>query len=130
MKRLRTVPSRGAALACFAIGIVYAVGIFSSPSVVYALLGGAGAVVAALTGAKMWFHNCFESHLAAMLLVVAAVISTLLYVTVGLPGGDSGALSALHVVVVVLSVVVVVLLVMDGRVRREHRRRTRRSYAQ
>ena len=69
MKRLRTVPSRGAALACIAIGIVYAVGIFSSTSVVYALLGGAGAVVAALTGAKMWFHNCFGSHLAATLLV-------------------------------------------------------------
>ena len=130
MRRLRTRASRGAALACLAIGVVHAVGLASSPSRVYSLLEGAVAVVAVLTGLKMWFHNCFESHLAAGLLVTATVVSTLLAVTVGLPGGGAVDLTVTSVALLLLSVGLVGFLIQDGRVRRAYARGARRSYAQ
>lgn len=129
MRRPRTVASRWAAVACFTIAVLFVPRLVSAPSPGYAVLSGVLAVAAALSGAKMLAHNCFESHLAATLVATATAGSTLLVLTIGLPGGGTTHVSALHVALLVLSVVVPVLLVLDARMRRESARRTRRPYA-
>lgn len=129
MRRLRTTASRWAAAACLLLGLVYAQRAATTPSVVYTLLGSTVAVIAGLAALKMWLHNCFESHLAASLVVAAAAGSTLLAVTVGVPGQGQADLTLLRAAELALCAVIVMLLVLDGRVRREHARRARRSYA-
>jgi len=128
MRRQRTAASRWAAGACLAIGVLYASRLLSATSTVSLLLESVMVVIAVATAVKMWAHNCFESHLAAGALVAATAGSTLLAVTLGLPGEDAGELTVVRTVLLVLSVVIVLLLVQDGRVRREQARRRRRPY--
>ncbi|WP_286931009.1 MULTISPECIES: hypothetical protein [Aeromicrobium] len=129
MQRLRTTASRWAAAACLAIGLVYLTLLPAAPSRVYVVMEIVIAAVAGLTAVKMWMHNCFESHLGAGALVAATAGSSLLAMTVGLPGDGGGDFSATRLALIALSAAVVVLLVQDGRVRREHALRTRRPYA-
>ena len=129
MRRLRTTASRWAAAACLLLALMYAQRAATTPSVVYTVLGFAVAVVAGLTALKMWLHNCFESHLAASVVVAAAAGSTLLAVTAGIPGHGPADLTIVRAAELALCAVIVMLLVLDGRVRREHARRARRSYA-
>lgn len=129
MPRLRTTASRWAAAAMLALGILFVQRLATSTTPVYSILSGVLAVAAVLSGVKMLAHNCFESHLVAALVVAATATSTLLVLTVGMPGGGSADFSVVHVGLLALSVVVPLLLLQDGRVRREHARRTRRPYA-
>ncbi|SKB06350.1 hypothetical protein [Aeromicrobium choanae] len=129
MRRLRTTASRWAAAACLAIGLVYLTLLPAAPSRVYVVMEIVIAVVAGATALKMWMHNCFESHLGAGALVAATAGSSLLAMTVGLPGEGGGDLSGTRLVLLALSAAVVVLLVQDGRVRREQALRRRRPYA-
>lgn len=129
MQRLRTTASRWAALACLVIGLVFAQRALGASSTVYRMLESVLAVIAVLAAGKMWLHNCFESHLAASVVVVATAGSALLAATVGIPGEGQADLTALRVLELALCTTVMVLLVLDGRVRRDHARRARRSYA-
>ena len=129
MPRLRTTPSRWAAVACLAIGLLFVQRLATSTTLVYSILSGVLVVASLAAGLKMLAHNCFESHLVAALVVAATAGSTLLLTTVGLPGDGAAHLSAVHVALFFLSASIVVLLMQDARVRREHARRTRRPYA-
>ncbi len=129
MQRLRTTASRWAALMCLLIGLVFVQRALVAPSAVYSTLESVLAVIAVLAAVKMWLHNCFESHLAASVVVVATAGSTVLALTAGIPGEGRADLSAVRILELVLCAAVVALLVLDGRVRREHARRARRSYA-
>lgn len=129
MRRLRTTASRWAAVACLSIGLLFAHGAIVAPSVGYTVLEATVAVIALLTAAKMWLHNCFESHLAAAVVVVATAGSTLLALTAGVPGQGAADLTTDRAIELALCAAVVVLLGLDGRVRRDHARRRRRFYA-
>ncbi|GAA3536343.1 hypothetical protein AFL01nite_08790 [Aeromicrobium flavum] len=129
MRRLRTPASRAAALVCLTIGALLVQRMIASTSPTYALLEGVLAVVAVLTAAKMWFHNCFESHLAALLLAPATAGGALLALTAGLPGGGVAGPMVVHISFLVLCAAIPVLLWGDARVRAEHMRHTRRPYA-
>jgi len=130
MRRLRTTASRWAAVACLSIGLIFAQRAVAAPSVGYLVLEATLAVIALLTTTKMWLHNCFESHLAAAVVVVATAGSTLLALTAGVPGQGVVELTPVRTVELALCTAVVLLLGLDGRVRRDHARRRRRSYAQ
>jgi len=129
MPRLRTTASRWAAACLAAVGLLCLQRLATSSTMVWSILSGVLAVVAVGAAVKMLAHNCFESHLAAWLVVAAGAASTLLLLTVGLPGGGTSDLTVIHAALLVLSAVIPVLLVLDGRVRREHARRARRPYA-
>ncbi|MET0467369.1 MAG: hypothetical protein ABWZ87_01380 [Aeromicrobium sp.] len=129
MRRLRTNASRWAAAACLALGALYVFGMVDADSVVFVLLAAVMATIAVAAAVKMWLHNCFESHLAAWALVAATVGSSLLALTVGIPGEGAAELSVVRVALLVLSGAVALLLVQDGRVRRKHARPARRPYA-
>lgn len=129
MRRLRTSSSRAAALVCLTIGLLLVQRTMASSSPTYALLEGALALIAVLTAVKMWLHNCFESHLASLLVTGATAGGALLAMTAGLPGGDGPDPTLVHGAFLVLCAALPVLLVVDARVRAEHTRHTRRPYA-
>ena len=129
MPRLRTKPSRWAAVALIAIGLLFVQRLATSTTLVYSILSGVLVVASLAAGLKMLAHNCFESHLVAALVVAATAGSTLLLTTVGLPGDGAAHLSAVQDVLFFPSASIMVLLMRGARVGREPARRTRQPYA-
>jgi len=129
MHRLRTRASRWAAACLLAVGMLFVQRFLTSTTTVYSVLSGALAVTSVVGAAAMAAHNSFEAHLVAWLVVASTICSTLLLVTVGLPGDATSALSVAHVGLLVLSVMIAVLMWQDMRVRRKHARGARRPYA-
>jgi hypothetical protein len=130
MRRPSTTASRFASVVCLAIGILVLTRLVVATSSPLVVLEVVLCVMAVGTGVKMWFHNCFESHLVAVLVSAGTVLGTLLHLTLGLPGGDGpGSLDAASVVLVVLGATIAPLLVADSRARRAIRAATRRPYA-
>lgn len=78
-------------------------------------------ILAALGATRMWLHNCFESHLVVVGVVVATVGGSVLSVTLGMPGGPVTPLTPWHVLALTLSVAIAALLVADARARRVER---------
>lgn len=76
---------------------------------------------------KLWFHNCFESRVAVALGLTAALVGTLLSLTIGLPTADRQEVTAWSVGLVVLPVVALALLLVDARGRRQQAGRSGRS---
>lgn len=129
MRRHRTRASGWAAVCLLAVGLLFVQRFHTSTTTVYSVLSGALAVAAVVGAAVMAVYNSFEAHLMAWLVVASTIGSTLLLVTVGLPGNASSELSVAHVALLVLSVVIVLLMWQDMRMRREHARGARRPYA-
>src|SRR5690606_8705154 len=129
MRRLRTTASRWAAAVCLAIGALLVQRMLVSSSTSYALLECVLALIALLTAGMIWMGNCFESHLAALLVAPATAGGAVLALTAGLPGGGGAGPAAVHLSFLALCAAVPVLLVIDARVRADHMRHTRRPYA-
>lgn len=121
MPRELTVASRWAAAATLMLAVVLVERSVHAASTGAMVLEGVVALLAALGGAKMWLHNCFESHLVVVLAVAATAIGTVLSLTLGMPGNGRTDLSATHVVTLVLSAAIGVLLVSDARARATRR---------
>ena len=121
MPRRLTRSSRWAAVAAMVLALVLVERAVNAVATSTVVLLGVVALLAMLGGVKMWLHNCFESHLVVVLVVVATSIGTLLSLTLGMPGNDPTEPSATHVVTLLLSVTIGLLLVLDARERRsEH----------
>jgi len=129
MHRLRTRSSRWAAVCLLTVGLLFVQRLLTSTTLVYSVLSGALAVTAVVGAVVMAAHNSFEAHLLAWLVVASTICSTLLLVTVGLPGNATSELSPVHVGLIVLSVMIMLLMWQDMRMRREHARGARRPYA-
>ncbi len=129
MHRLRTRASRWAVVCLLTVGLLFVQRLLTSTTLVYSVLSGALAVTAVVGAVVMAAHNSFEAHLLAWLVVASTICSTLLLVTVGLPGNATSELSAVHVGLIVLSVMIMLLMWQDIRMRRKHARGARRPYA-
>lgn len=77
-----------------------------------------GMVAGALGAAKMWVHNCLESHLVVVTVVIATVVGAMLSLTVGMPGAPVASFAPVHAVLLVLSASILLLLVADAGARR------------
>ncbi|MFC7485751.1 hypothetical protein ACOCJ7_04425 [Knoellia sp. CPCC 206453] len=119
MPRTRTHASRGAAVATWLLALVLLDQAVQADSTGATVLAGAVGVAAALGATKMWIHNCFESHLVVVLAVGAAVIGSVLSLTLGMPGAPVTPLTPTHVVVFALSIALGTMLFVDARTRRE-----------
>lgn len=87
------------------------------------------AALSAVAGVKMWFHNCFESHLLVVLMASAVALVVTLQMTIGLPGSPYGAdAGPLQWLMLLLTATVGTLLVVDTRIRRRPVR-TQDTYA-
>jgi hypothetical protein len=116
-ERRRSGLSRLAAGMLVAMAVVMEVGVVSGPSAAgYARVLVACVLVAgAVTAVKLWWHNCFESRLAAVLLAVMTVVGQVLAVTLGGPGSDSAHWQATALAAVLLGGAVPVLVGLDAR---------------
>jgi hypothetical protein len=115
--RRRSGLSRVAAGVLAAMAGVTELGVVSGPSAAgYARVLVACVVVGGVaTAVKLWWHNCFESRLAAVLLAVMTVVGQVLAVTLGGPGSDSAHWHAAALAVVLLGGAVPVLVGLDAR---------------
>lgn len=118
MPRRRTGASRAAAIVAWLLALVLLGQALRADSTGVTVLGCAVAAAAALGATKMWFHNCFESHLVVGFAVGATVVGSVLNLTLGMPGGPVTPLAPSHVVVFALSVVIGTLLAADAGDRR------------
>jgi hypothetical protein len=119
MPRTRTRASRWAAVVTWLLALVLLREAVRADSTGATVLAGAVASAAALGAAKMWVHNCFESHLVVVVAVGAALIGSLLSLTLGMPGAPVMPLTPTHVVVFALSIALGTLLFADARARRD-----------
>ncbi|WP_114424117.1 hypothetical protein [Nocardioides houyundeii] len=130
MRRPRTRASGAASVVCLLIALLALARALNAPSTTYEVLEGVLGGIAVLTAAKMGLHNCFESHLGAVLVAAGAVLGTLLHLTLGLPGGTgSGSLTAGSLALLLLGCAIPALLAQDARARRVIKTTARPPYA-
>jgi hypothetical protein len=65
---------------------------------------------------RMWWCNCFESRLGAVVLAATAVVGQVLSVTLGRPGAASASWHPAGLAVVLLGLAVLALVTVDRRV--------------
>lgn len=118
MPRPLTAASRSTARCCLAIALLIAARIASAPTTAEVLLQGTVAALAVLTAAKLRVHNCFESHLVAVLVAIATIGGVLLAITAGAPGRASTPITFVDAALLALAAAVLVLLEQDSRLRR------------
>lgn len=118
MPRERTTASRWAAVATAVLALVLLERALQSDSTGVRVLQLVGLGAGALGAAKMWVHNCLESHLVVITVAIATVVGTVLTLIVGMPGAPVALLAPVHVVLLLLSASILLLLVADARARR------------
>ncbi len=127
MPRQRTWASKLTALSTFLLSLVLLVRLSDHAVTSSVVLISALALAGMVAAAKVWFHNCFESQLLLSLVTVAALLGTLLSVTLGLPGAPRAALGLGASLVITLTLTSLWLQGVDVRLRRSIREGTPRS---
>jgi len=118
MRRRRTTASRWAAVATGLLALVLLERTLGAETTVTRTLLGVVVLTAAAGAAKLWLHNCFESHLLVVVAALASLVGSVLSLTLGMPGGPVSPVTASHALIVGLSATIGVLLHADARARR------------